>query len=407
MSRLVRVRYLPTLVAFTLLAFAARAADRITLKDGIVLEGRIVYDTPGNLVILQGTKEREVRADEATEVRSVERSLKLVLTRWEQAPAANAAAQLELAKVARAFELEGEAQVFALSALLADPGLDAAHEFLGHEKKSGVWHVREGKRLFPFHEIDRVHADWKDAHRLSTLHFELRSNMPLAKTLAAALELELVYRTFYDRFRSELSLRDVVSPMAAQIHADRLSYPGGPNRPGFFDPQLNTFFQDASLGYDPRTTSHEVTHQLLHNTTARTKAALGSIPAWIDEGLADTIGMSRSGEPGHARYDPALRAKFYFQIHASAKKPYDLSRVLALATMDFITSSHVDLAYAQSYTLVQYCLNGKDKQYRAGFFEYLRRCYAGKSSMTEFKDALAIKEAPFEAEWHAYAKSGP
>lgn len=402
-----RVRHFFTFVALASLTLFAHAADRITLTDGTVLEGRIVYDTPGNLVILQGTKERELRADEATDVRSVERSLKLLLARWEQAPETNAIARLELAKVARAFELEGEARLFALGALIADPSLDAAHTFLGHEKKAGVWHVREDKRVFPFHEYDRVHADWKDACRISTLHFELRTNMPLSKAIAAALELELVYRAFFERFRGELGLRDVVTPMAAQIHADRLSYPGGADRPGFFDTQLNTFFQDASPGYDPRTTAHEVTHQLLYNTASRTKAALGSIPAWIDEGLADTIGMSRSGVPGRATYAPTARAQSYFQIHANAKKPYDLSRVLALATMDFIISSNVALAYAQSYTLVHFCLNGADGKYRAGFFEYLRRCYAGKSSMTEFRDALAIKEPAFEAEWHAYAKKGP
>ena len=402
-----RVRSLLSLVAFACCASFAGAADRITLKDGTVLEGRIVYDTPGNLVILQGSKERELRADEATDVRSVERSLKLVLARWEQAPETNAVARLEIAKVARAFELEGEARIFALGALVADPSLEAAHVFLGHEKKAGVWNVREEKKLFPFHEFDRVHAVWRDASRLSTLHFTLRTNMPLAQAIAAALELELVYRAFFDRFRMELSLRDVVAPMAAQIHADRLSYPGGANRSGFFDTQLNTFFQDASEGYQPRTTAHEVTHQLLYNTASKTKAALGSIPAWIDEGLADTIGMSRTGAPGHARYDPAARAQFYFQIHANAKKPYDLSRVLALGTEDFIVSSHVDYAYAQAYTLVYYCLNGAEQKYRAGFFEYLRRCYAGKSSMTEFRDALAIKEPVFEAEWHAYARKAP
>lgn len=390
-----------------LLAVPAIAADRVLLRNGTSVEGRIVFDSPAKLILLQGTQEVEVEVGEVVEVRSVERSLTELLTRWHAASNNSAGARLELARFARAAELEGEAQLLALGALVLDPSFAAAHEFLGHTLIREVWHVRERKREVPFTQLDSARGDWKNAWQFQTLHYELRTNLPLAQAFTVAVELELLYRAFFTRFRPELGLRDVVERMAVHVHADQASYPGGSGRIGFYDRDIDTLMQNAEKGFQPFVIAHEGTHQLLENTAVRTRASLGAIPGWIHEGLADTIAYSRSGPLGHAKYAPKSSAAFYFSIHARAKKPYDLARVLTLEAADFSISSHIALGYAQSYTLVHYCLNGEQGKFRAGFFEFLRRCYEGKPSMTAFKSALNIKETEFEAAWHAYAKHGP
>jgi hypothetical protein len=196
----------------------------------------------------------------------------------------------------------------------------------------------------------------------------------------------------------------VTEPVAVQLHAQNKSYPGGSGRKGYFDAAANTLYVDVSDAHALEIMIHEATHALLNATSARTKEALGSIPSWVDEGLADYMSLSRGGAFGHPHYTRAGSGRYYFALHVDAKKPLDLPRVLALSTPDFTMSPISGLAYAESFTLVHFCLHGGEGVYRAKFFEFLRRCYKGKSSSTDFKSALGIEVKPFEAEWMAWAR---
>jgi hypothetical protein len=338
-------------------------------------------------------------------VQSITRELRGVLERWEKLAPDDAGGRLTLAREARGKELDDEGRVLAWSILSKDPNDAGAHTFLGHESKGGKWLIKDGSRSVPFDKYVEERKDMSDGWRLQTTHFALRTNVPLETACDTLLELELYYQTFFDWFRPELDLYEITEVIGEQVHAERRSYPGGSGASGFYDEDANTVFAVVVAGSVIETLVHETTHALLRNTAVRTKAALGSIPAWVNEGLADYMKYCRSGKLAHPLYTKGARTPFYFAMHASAQKPFDLSRVLALSTEDFITSSNVGLAYAQSYTLVHYCLHGADSKYRAKFFEFLRRCYAGHSSSTDFKAALEIREEKFEAEWHAYAKA--
>src|SRR6185436_7242146 len=87
-----------------LLHGSASAADRVTLKDGKTLEGRVVFEDASRLVLRVGTKERELPTSTIERVRSAERSLRPVLERWEKLADGDIAGRLELAQAAR---LEG------------------------------------------------------------------------------------------------------------------------------------------------------------------------------------------------------------------------------------------------------------------------------------------------------------
>jgi hypothetical protein len=394
------------LAAFAIAALCVVAhADKITLKDGKTLEGRIVFEDATKLVLRVGTKDREIPIDTVADVQSVVRDLRDLLERWGKLAPDDSGGRLDLARVARSKNLPGEADVLAWSVLAKDPGHAGAHQFLGHVSKGGKWLVKEGVRSVPYETLVEERKDFKDAWRLSTTHFALRTNVALDLACDTAYELELYYQVFFDWFKPELDLFEVTEVIQEHVHADRASYPGGSGPSGFYDEDANTAFVDMSTGFAIESVVHETTHALLHNTAVRTKTARGNIPPWINEGLADYMKFCRSGRLAHPVYTKGAASKLYFRMHASARPPYDLSRVLAFSTEDFIFSSQVGLSCAQSHTLLHYCLHGADEKYRAKFFEFLRRCYAGHSSATDFKSALGIKEAEFEAEWHAYART--
>jgi hypothetical protein len=379
-------------------------ADTVTLKDGKTLTGRVVFEGPTKLVLRIGTKDREIPLDSIAEVRSVTRSLRDVLERWGKLAPDDAPGHMKLAHEARDEELEGEACVLAWSVLAKNAALGEAHEFLGHVEKGGHWLVKEGLRSVPYEKLLEERKDITDGWQLATTHFALRTNVPLDQACDALFELELGYQTFYDWFRPELGLFELTDVIHEQVHADRRSYAGGSGTPAFYDEASNTVFADMSGGFAIDRLLRETTRALLHGTAVRTKAALGSIPPWVNEGLADYMKFCRKGQLGHPSYVRGARGQALFSTHAAAQKPLDLARVLVLSAEDFMAPARSGLAYAQSYTLVHYCLHGDDERYRARFFEFLRQCYAGHSSVTDFKAALVVHEPEFENGWNAYAK---
>lgn len=392
-------------LAVALVAAPAQGLDRVTLKDGKVIEGRVLFEGPDRVVVRVGTKDREIPPADVAQVRSLARDAREVALSWEKLLPDDADGRLALAHFAREHELEGEAQLLALSILAKDAGHAAAHRFLGHEMRLGAWQVMVTPRPIAFERWLELRRDFSATKPMPTTHFALRTNLPLDEACNFALEFELFYVAFMEWFRPELDLYEVVEPIAMHVHADNKSYPGGRGRKGFFDPQANTVYADVSEGYALSILIHESTHGLLNATTARTKAALGSIPAWVHEGLADYMSSSRQGAFAHARYSQAASGSFYFAMHAAAPKPLAVQRVLSLSAPDYTLSPIMGLAYAQSFSLVHFCLHGGGGAYRARFFEFLRLCYKGKSSSTDFKSAMGIDMKPFEVEWLEWARA--
>lgn len=384
----------------------ACAQDLVKLVDGREVEGRVVLESPERVVVRIQSKEREIPAAQVAEVRSLSRSLAQALELWRKAPPKSTAAALDIARFCRSAKLEGEARVFAWTALSLDPRCAPAHEFLGHELRSNVWQVRGKQGSTPYDEYVLERLDFSDAWRLDTLHFALRTNLPLDQACAAALELEFGYQAFVRWLGEHVELFEVSEPIPVQVHADKASYPGGDAQTGYFSPELNTAFLNAEKGFAPGSMVHEATHGILASTATRTRKAMGSIPAWLNEALADTAGYARSGSLGLPEYDFTRKVPFYFQIHVRAARPMGLERVVTLSARDFAASGHIALSYAQAHTLLQFGLRGEGGAHREGLWSYVRSCYDGKSSITDFKTALGIEGDVFEEAWHAFAKSG-
>jgi hypothetical protein len=392
-------------VVLLVLAAASGGSDVVVLKSGKTLRGRILFDDGVRLVLRQergGDAELEHAEIERAESRRA--NLDALL---DNAARADLSAPDELELLAAQAEesgLPGEAQVFWWHLLLADRDHEDANRALGHVKRGGGWRLRLGGRTLDRDKRFALANDWGSAWELESLHYRLRSNLPLADVLTLLLDLERLYAAFHELIGAELGLYDVTQPMGVNLHADSASYPERAREFGHYEPDTDLVSVDASRTAVWPLLAHEATHQLLHVTAFREKNEHGEIPPWLNEGLAEYVAASAVRAPRFA-FEAGRPAMHHFATHAGAKKPLDLTRVLALSSGDYAASSDRDLKYAQSYTLVHFLLHGREGRYRPGFFAYLREVYRGKGSVTDLKRALDTNWRELEDEWSAYARS--
>lgn len=383
-----------------------RPLDVVVLKNGTELEGHVLREGDEGLLLRVGTRERTIPAVEVGEVRSVARSLALVLEHYARTEITSAVQVLDLARFARSRGLEGLAEVFALRALQAEPESAAAHEFLGHRLRGERWYANDGSRSLPFADLQELRKDWGSAWEVATPHYALRSNLPLVQVLDIAMDLELFYQAFYARFGEELELCEIVRLMPVHVHADGASFPDlvGKRMP-YFDPLLMTVIVTAETGYLRDLLVHEATHQLLYATAVSAEhsaRAKGCLPGWLDEGLACWFDAIQTGPPGRAEFDDRRQSAARMALHRSADRPYDLSRVLTFATEDFHATTNLALKYAQCYTLVEFFLRGDYFAHRDSFFAVLRGAYGGNCSSQDVRQALTVAPEEFERAWKAY-----
>ena len=386
-----------------------RPLDRVVLKDGEVLEGHVVYEGDEHLTLQVGSREREIPTAEVEEVRSVARSMNLVLDQYAYVDTTDPRQMLDIARFARGRDLEGLARLFALRALDAAPENEEAHLFLDHRRQGKSWKVKVGSRRLKFQDLEEHHSDWGEAWQLHTPHYALRTNLRLREALDVAMDLELLYREFYSRFGKELRLRELVQRLGADVHADSKSYPEVTGASAYFDARRITTVVNAERGYLREFVIHEAVHQLLFATAVsavHTPDARGCIPAWLDEGLATYFQVIQEGRLGHVTFDDRKQSAHFLALHRTAPKPYDLSRVLTFGTEDFHGSSNIDLKYAQSYSLVEFWLRGDFYRHRESFFDLLRAAYAGSCSPTDVKRAMTLDDDDFEAAWNAHVGRG-
>ncbi|MFT5155169.1 MAG: hypothetical protein ACI841_005180, partial [Planctomycetota bacterium] len=295
-----------------------------------------------------------------------------------------------------------EADLHWWQALMTNPSYTPAHEALGHRKRRGSWVIPHRGRSYPLDRLQEERADWGGAWEFSTTHFDLRSNLELPDVVESCWGAERVYRAFFDLFGTELELYEITEPMSLWLHADSPSYRDpGSGRSAYFSDTENRVSIDASRGLTLRTVVRETTHQLLYNAS-RSKGGSGSIPAWVDEGLAQYMETVVDVRRGATSLTPARANGRLFATHALSGKPYRLSRVLTFANGDYWSSTRLGLKYAQAYTLVHFCLHGGGGAYREAFMSYLRGAFQGKGSSTHFKKAIGIRERELEKAWVAY-----
>jgi hypothetical protein len=256
----------------------------------------------------------------------------------------------------------------------------------------------------PFEEVQKRHADWGNAWELSSLHYDLRTDVPLGRALALLRDLEWFYLTFFAQYGEPLHLDDRPERLIAHVYRDRSKVPVPAGSVGaYFDQQARTLFSGFDGGRVegfPYAIDHEATHQVFFHTL-RFRATGGTVPAWLDEGLAEYMRtIIARGKPGsEPKVEPGKRDEGRLRA-ARQGRDYRLERVLTFESNDFMATSGQEEKYAVSYALVWFLQNGDNGRWRPKFFDFAREAYAGKGQSSTFKKVMgdldALKQA-FEA----------
>lgn len=398
------------LLAALTLGGEIREDDVVYLNSGKSAEGQLVYHDDQRLVLRKGSREEVIARGDVKSVDARSLTLDDLLERTAAlGPLASAPVDglLELATFAANGRLAGEARLLRLRALLTDPANAPALEALGGRVRGKTPAVKlEGDWI----DVDQLekHAEgrWKDRWTFDTLHYELQANLPLDAAIAAAFDAERLFDAFYELFGTELELREPYELMDVQIHADDGSYPEpSDRRRGSFDPSDRILHVNAATGGWEPAFVHELVRQLCYETTERARSGRGKVPRWLAAGLGESLASGLGGTPGELTFDLGSVNYTHLRRHGQSDDPFDLNRVVSFTDEDFTGGADLDLKYAQSYSLVQFCLYGDEGIHHEGFVEFMRHCWQGKSSISTFREDLGIaKTVEFERAWLEWVK---
>ena len=377
--------------------------DEVVLSSGATVKGRVVYEDLERLVVRVKSRERVIERSSVDTVRAAIRELPLALDLMAEVDEGDVGRLLELARQLDEMNLPYEARLVRWCVLTEAPASEEAHERLGHKKRGGSWVAPIGTRWYPLDRMEELRREWRNAWEFETTHYRLRASVPLVVALDVAVDLERIYRAFFEAFGPDLELHDVGEQMNVQVHGEASSFPEsvGASR-AYFDPNDETVYVDASGGIDRGTLVHEVTHGVLYWTARRTRSERGDIPGWLDEGLAQYMAAAADGKAGRTEFELGRPDRRLLWVHASAEEPYGLKRVLNFQSGDYGGTSGQLLKYAQSYSLVQFCLHAQGERHRAGFVDYLRQAYVGRATPLSFERALGHDDRVLEEAWATF-----
>ena len=195
------------------------AQDTLVLKDGTELEGRVTeaFDPKVWRIEVNG-RAQEIPRSEVQSSRLLNDRLAAFLDLRQ--PGMDGGAAARLAQQAAAAGLEHIARLQAYQALLIDPGQEAAHEFLAHQRRGKSWRWRLDGKLLKDERFFKAFEDIGNAEVLRSTHFEVRCSAGFRTAVEALFDLERLYVTWLAEFGQELRPREVLDPIRFQIHGD-------------------------------------------------------------------------------------------------------------------------------------------------------------------------------------------
>lgn len=400
---------LPFLVALVALGLAGdgkRKPDSVVLQNGTKLAGIVVYRDEAELVLRVGTRDTTYAMKDVAKVDARASNLSDLIASWLKGKPGDEEALRDAANESQRLELFDEEALLRWKLVLLWPDNEAYHKDLGHEQREGAWGLKEGERWVALKEW-LAPRELKNAWKLQSTHFELKTDGPMDTGIDALLDLECLYQAFFQKFGRELHSYEVVERVKVELQARKRNFSAPTkNAVSWFDPRANVIYLDAAKGLDRARMLMDGTRALLCNSGSRQRVIDGVIPPWVEAGLSTWVGWNLHGELGRAVWDPApFTAMFVKVVESDAREPVKLSKLLNTATIAFDESPLGQEHYAQAFTFVDFLLGSAGEKYRLRFLEFLRNTYRGKGSPPQFYDALQLKGPEIEAEWLAWVKA--
>lgn len=381
--------------------------DVIVMKDGTEVECRVLSESAERVKYRAKRKDREVAVSEVAEIHSIERSLSEFLDKTEALDLGQVPTCVALAELAEERGLFGEARNMWIRILTIDPEHEQAWTKLGGVHSKRGWRLRVRGHWRNLAELRERVSAWKDAMELPTAHFLVRTNIEPERALAVTLDVERVYRAYYDAMGQAVELAVFDEVPEIHIFSDADDYPRPP-RPGmgvWYARNPNELYIDASGEISRQEVVQHMAYVMIFNSFRRTGGGRnGSITPWAREGLAQSFAWAFRPDPGRAKFEYGRPITPYFQSHARDEKPLSLSNVLGAGFGAFDGGTNEQRYTAQSYTLTHFLLNAGDGKYRTGFGEFLLSSFKGQGAGTHLKRALDVDLDDLEREWTAYVK---
>jgi hypothetical protein len=328
------------------------------------------------------------------------------------------------------------------------------HSIFGWVKADWVPHLDRGElpspptrgrvRWLPAAEADRLRARWKPAWEISTEHFKILTNVPLAEVISFGRRLE----AFHDLFMTLLAdiLGDnlplvrrfhdpsLVGEPASELHivwyfaskdefVAALSPKYGDNIAeslGFYYPPKSKrggrtpayFFHDPG-GQLPVTANlyHEVSHQLLFETAGPNAYTRNAGNYWVFEGMGTYFETVEPQPDGSLEVGGLVGRRLEEAIKSLVDQGQGipLSHFIALDDDAFMRQDRqIYLRYQQAMALTVFLMQWHQGTYRDSFLDYVHDAYRGriKQASGHLQERLGQSYETLQAQFLAFLKQG-
>ncbi|MBI3819995.1 MAG: DUF1570 domain-containing protein [Planctomycetes bacterium] len=150
------------------------------------------------------------------------------------------------------------------------------------------------------------HLQFADGWKFETAHFQIQGNCPKEKLDDLAALLEEYYKFMNTQIGMKASGTIQRKKMVVNVYRDEEDYlksggaPGG--TAGYFSNEqetLNFYYDFEDEGFTRHVMLHEGTHLLTYLCNPKFEP-----PSWINEGMAEYFGSSKTGETGKRKMEP-------------------------------------------------------------------------------------------------------
>lgn len=301
--------------------------DKVTLKDGRQIEGRVLErHHPEYLVLYRKTNREEIPHKDIQEVRTLRDDLQDFMGGHREGLTLDQ--EWRRVQEAIGLNLERMARVQAWKVLSMNPQHQAANEYLGHPQVRGKYSWILGRKKYSPEDFAERITDWRNRFVLESEHFTLETDTSVKKAVQVLYDLETVYLTWMQRFGKDLQAGEDVylanhrmTMYVFETRDDRgFTHALNSRREPFYDPSSSTTTDRTSNpnlafsyyrgGGDERPVDffNVAVQQVMYSTLVLPRrnsvvpANEYSSPAhWLEVGMGYWFGRQFGGAPGYAR----------------------------------------------------------------------------------------------------------
>lgn len=286
---------------------------------------------------------------------------------------------------------------------------------------------------------ETIRSNFKNAWVVETEHFRVRTNYSLEKGVQLATAVEVFHRYFMQEFAAFFKTPQQLDKLFAsgtgsaygdlyEIHHFRLQQefvnrlaakcPKAGQINGLYLPEHEHrrayFFHNPKISEEEsmETLYHEVTHQLLSESTRQTVPVGHERDFWVIEGIACYFESFRASDDGVVTvgdiHHPRVMAARDQVVVTQDQVP--LARFTASGMLQFQTGETPVLQqrYAQATGLTHFFLHFENGIYRDGFIEYLTQIYSPdqrvRAKAQSLEQILNVPNATLDSQYASYFK---